>query len=55
MTINERRNIPLWKKLIAILFSLILFAIQAGIIFVFFYYYGTLASNVYQGLLGEYI
>ncbi len=52
MTINERRNIPLWKKLIAILFSLILFAIQAGIIFVFFYYYGTLASNVYQGLLG---
>lgn len=51
-TINERRNVPLWKKLIAILISLILFSIQAGLIVAFFYFYATLTSNVYQGMLG---
>ena len=52
MTINERRNVPLWKKLFAILISLILFSIQLALLIALFYFYGNLTTAVYQGLLG---
>ena len=52
MTVNERKSMPLWQKLIVIIVSLILFLIQAGFFGAIIWFYYSMAKNAYQGILG---
>jgi hypothetical protein len=53
MTINERRSLPLWKKLIAILISILAFGFQtllAILLILFMTSYEEKSIKVYQVL-----
>ena len=52
MTINERKSLPIWKKILTILFSIIIFAIQLGFIISFFILYSNFNKELYHGIIG---
>lgn len=52
MTINERKSLPLWKKLIIFVVSFILFLIQLATFGAVVYLFYSMSSNAYQGILG---
>ena len=52
MTINERKSLPIWKKLIVFIVSFILFLIQLATFVAIVYIFYSMSSNAYQGILG---
>ena len=52
MTINERRSLPLWKKLIAILISIIAFGFQTLLIVLFFIFLANYEGELYTSAVG---
>jgi len=52
MTINERRSLPLWKKIIAILISVIAFGIQTLLIVLFFIFLANFEGELYTSAVG---
>ena len=52
MTINERRSLPLWKKLLAILISIIAFGIQTLLIVLFVILLVSFEKELYKTIVG---
>lgn len=55
MTINERRGLPLWKKIIFLLLTLIIFAIQISLFSLLFQINFSNQINIYIYLIIEFI
>ena len=52
MTINERRSLPLWKKVVAILISILAFGFQAFLIVLFFIVLASFEGEFYKSVVG---
>ena len=52
MTINERRSLPLWKKILAILISILAFGSQAFLIIFFFIILQSYENDFYKTIPG---
>ena len=52
MTINERRSLPLWKKLLAILISIIAFGFQTLLIVLFIILLVSFEEELYKTIIG---
>ena len=52
MTINERRHLPLWKKLIAILISILAFGFQMLLVVFLIIYTFTYEGEMYKSVVG---
>lgn len=52
MTINERRSLPLWKKLLAILISIIAFGIQTLLLVLFIIILVSFEEEFYKTIIG---
>ena len=52
MTINERRSLPLWKKLLAILISIIAFGFQTLLIVLFIILLVSFEEELYKTIVG---
>ncbi len=52
MTLNERKSLPIWKKIIAFVISFVLFCIQIALLVATLVLYFGLSSNAYQGIPG---
>ncbi len=52
MTINERRSLPLWKKIVAILISILAFGFQASLVVFFFIVLASFEGEFYKSAVG---
>ena len=52
MTINERKSLPLWKKILAIFISIIVFGFQIALIILFINILLDFSQELYQSVVG---
>nr|MCR4899102.1 hypothetical protein [Acholeplasmatales bacterium] len=52
MTINERRNLPIWKRIILVFFTILSFVIQVALIVIFIILMYDNYDSIFSNLAG---